>query len=112
MNLIKNNIVITQDLNLATKAYGPNMSTIKVKTTKNKPTQVANYMIKILDKLLEVQQDVVLSIDRVVVNSLNDFTSIFHEIYYRTAQYVQQPVAEIYRKLMDEKKIDNRYRIR
>ena len=112
MNLIKNNIVTTQDVNLASKAYGPNMSTIKVKTTGNKPTQVANNMIKILDKLLEVQQDVVLSIDRVVVNSLNVCTSIIHEIYYRTAQYVQQPVAEIYRKLMDEKKFDNRYRIR
>ena len=55
MNLIKNNIVTTQDVNLASKAYGPNMSTIKVKTTGNKPTQVANNMIKILDKLLEVQ---------------------------------------------------------
>jgi hypothetical protein len=43
MNLIKNCVVITEDVNLvAMKAYGPDISGIKGKTTRRKPTTVVD----------------------------------------------------------------------
>jgi hypothetical protein len=42
MNLIKNCTVTTEDVNLATKAYGPDISGKKGKTTRRKPTTVVD----------------------------------------------------------------------
>jgi hypothetical protein len=56
MNLIKNNVVITEDVNLAMKAYGPDISSIKGKTTRQKPTAVENNTVEIPEELLEIQQ--------------------------------------------------------
>ena len=70
INLIKNNQVTTEDVNLATKAYRPNIGTIKGKTRRTRPTLVVSNIIKLPDKLLEVQKDVTLSMDGMTVTSL------------------------------------------
>jgi hypothetical protein len=67
MNLIKNNVVTTDDINLATKAYGPDVGGIKGKTTRNKPTPVTSNIVEIPDELLEVQQDFTVSMDGLTV---------------------------------------------
>jgi hypothetical protein len=46
MNLIKNNVVTTEDVNLAMKAYGPDISGIKGKTMRQKPTTVVNNTVE------------------------------------------------------------------
>eukprot|EP00957_Ditylum_brightwellii_P019398 1463098-Ditylum_brightwellii.AAC.1 len=89
MNLIKDNQVTTKNVNLAIKAYDPDMGTIKGKTTRTKPIPVTSNLIKLPDELVRMSEDVILSIDGMKVNSLNFLTSISHEIYYRTAQYVK-----------------------
>ena len=63
MNLIKNNVVTTADVNLATKAYGPDVGEIKGKTARSKPTPVTSNIVEIPDELLEVQKDVTVSMD-------------------------------------------------
>jgi hypothetical protein len=102
MNLIRNNQVTTEDVKLAEQAYGSDIGTIKAKTTRSKPTPVTSNLVDIPDELLEVQKDVILSIDGMTVNSLKFLTTISHELYYRTAQYVPENVASEYEKCMDE----------
>jgi hypothetical protein len=102
MNLIKNNIVTADDVNLATKAYGLDVGKIKGKTTRGKPTPVTSNIVEIPDELLEVQQDLTLSMDGLTVNSLKVLSTISHDLYYMTAQYVAKPVASIYKECMNE----------
>ena len=52
MNLIKNNMVITEDLNLCKKAYDLDVSGIKVKITRSRPTAVVNNILKRSDELM------------------------------------------------------------
>jgi hypothetical protein len=40
--------------------------------------------------------------DGMTVNSMKFLTAISHDLYYRTAQYVTNPVASIYKECMDE----------
>jgi hypothetical protein len=54
MNLIRNNVVTTEDLNLATKAYGEDIDAIKGKTTRKRPAPVASNLVEIPEELLEV----------------------------------------------------------
>ena len=67
MNLIKNNEVSTADVNLAEKAFGPDIGAIKGKTTRRKPMPVVDNQIEIPDELVEVQKDVILLIDGIKV---------------------------------------------
>jgi hypothetical protein len=70
MTLIRNNKVTTKDVNLAIKAFGPDVGNIEGKTTRRRPTPVSNNIIEIPDELLDVQRNLVLSMDGMVVNSL------------------------------------------
>jgi hypothetical protein len=87
MNLIKNNVVTTDDVHLATEALGPDIGGIKGKTTRSRPTPVQNNMIEIPDELLDVQQDLIVSMDGLTVNSIKFLSTISHDLYYCTAQY-------------------------
>jgi hypothetical protein len=102
MNLIRNNAVTTKDVNLAVKAFGPDVGDIKGKTTRSRPTPVSNNIIEIPDELLEAQKDMILSLDGMAVSSLKFLTTISHKIFYRTAQYVQTNTAKVYKKSLDE----------
>ncbi len=63
---------------------------------------VTSNIVEIPDELLEVQQDLTLSMDGLTVNSLKFLSTISHDLYYRTAQYVAKPVASVYESCMDE----------
>jgi hypothetical protein len=102
MNLIRNNTVTTDDVNLATKAYGPDVGEIKGKTTRSRPTPVTSNIVEIPDELLDVQQDLTVSMDGLEVNSLKFLSTISHDLYYRTAQYVSEAVASVYEVCVDE----------
>ena len=97
MNLIRNNEVTTEDVKLAIKAFGPDVAGIKGKTTRRKPIPVIDNKIEIPEELLEVQRDVVLSIDGMTVNTLKFLTTISHDIQYRTAQYLLNTTAEVFK---------------
>ena len=50
----------------------------------------------------KTQQDLTFSMDRLEVNSLKFLSTISHELYYRTAQYVTKTVAYVYKSCMDK----------
>ena len=102
MNLIRNNVVTTADVNLATKTFGPDIGAIKGKTTRTRPVPVVSNIIEIPDELLELQKDLTMSLDGMTVNSLKFLTTISHDLMYRTAQYVQRNNATNYESCLDE----------
>jgi demethoxyubiquinone hydroxylase (CLK1/Coq7/Cat5 family) len=54
-------------------------------------------------ELLEIQQDLIVSMDGLEVNSLKFLSTISHELYYRTTQYITRtPVKSVYKVCMDE----------
>ena len=81
MNLIKNNKVTTDNVNLATKAYGPNVGEMKGNNTRSRPTPVVRNRVEITDEFLEVKQDLAVSMDKLTVNSLKFLSTISHELY-------------------------------
>ena len=102
MNLIRNNKVTTEDVNLALKTLGPDVATIKGKTTRRKPQPVVDNIIEIPDELLNIHREIELSVDGMKVNGLQFFTTVAHDIYYRTAQYIKSTHAHQFRECLEE----------
>ena len=75
MNVIKNNMVTTKDINLAERAFGPDIATIKSVTTHQKPDPVVDQQIEIPEELLSLHEAVTLSIDGLTVNGLKSSTT-------------------------------------
>eukprot|EP00957_Ditylum_brightwellii_P088834 6764916-Ditylum_brightwellii.AAC.1 len=63
---------------------------------------VMNNKIEIPKELITVQQNVTISMDRLSVNGLKFLTTVMHDIFYRTVQYVTSPITSIYTKCVDE----------
>ena len=102
MNLIKNNKVTMADVNLAEKAHGPDIGSLKGKSTLTRPVPVVDNLIEIPDELLEVQRNVTLSMDGMMVNSLKFLTTILHDVFYRTAQFMRSTVASEYEDCLND----------
>ena len=58
---------------------------------------VVRSIVEITKELLELKQDLKVLMDGLTVNSLNFLSTISHELYYRTAEYVTKPVAFVYK---------------
>jgi len=96
MNMITNNPITTKDVDLAERIFGTDRGTIKGKTTRRKPIPVVEDMIDIPSELVQVQEDVILTLDGMTVNSLKILTTISKHLYYRTAHYMPSTTAESY----------------
>ena len=88
MNLIKDNEITNEDIDLAETIYGKSIGEIKGKTTRINSQYKRNDTIDIPEELIYKNRDVELSLDTMYVNGLMFLTSISHNIYYRTAQYL------------------------
>ena len=102
MNLIKDMEITTKDVNLAEKAFGPDVGSMKGKSTRKTPIPAMSNVIEIPTELLRLNEDITLSIDGLNVNTLKFLTSISHDVYYRTGQYLIDATAKEYEKLMEE----------
>ena len=92
MNLIRNNPVTTKDINLAEKVYGPDVGTRKGKNTRRRPNPVVSTMIELPDELLDIHKEVTVSLDGLEINNVKFMTTIAHDLYYCTAQYISDTV--------------------
>ena len=88
MNLTKSNVVTPDNVNLSTIYYATDVGSIQGKTTRSRPRTVMD----IRYEFLELQQDLTVSMDGLTVNSHRLLFTIFHELYYRAAQYVAKSV--------------------
>lgn len=96
MNAISNNPVTSEDIKCAEKIFGPDIGGLKGKTTRRTPAPVVNDQLEIPKELITAQKEVTLSMDGMKVNGLYFLTTISHNLYYRTAQWVPHQTSEVY----------------
>ena len=96
MNMIKDNPVTLEDVHLAEQIFGPDVGTLKGKTTRRKPLPVVTDYVEIPPELIKAQEDVTLAIDGMTVNSLKFLTTIARHLYYRTTHYLPENTATVY----------------
>ena len=80
-NIIQNLPVTVEDIDIAEKIFGPNVSTLKVRTTRKSPKVVVDDFIEIPRKLIENNQELIMCMDFVFINKNALFTTI--KIYTR-----------------------------
>lgn len=97
MNAITNNPVTTKDIEIAGKIVGPDVSTLKRKTTRQKPAPVVHNYIEIPQELLDTQRDVILCADGMKVNGLPFLTTVSRNLMYRTAQWISSQTLDVYK---------------
>jgi hypothetical protein len=76
MNVIKNCPVTVKDVNIANKIFGPDMSSLKGKSTRQKPKPVRKDFIEIPKELIEKHHNIELCMDTMYVNECGMLTAI------------------------------------
>ena len=103
MNLIKNYPVTEEDIDIATKIYGPEIGVLKGKTVRKKYPQVKKDYIELPKELsAENIRYVTLMIDTMSVNGCLFLSTISLDIYYRSAHYVNNKTSQEYEKALEE----------
>ncbi len=102
MNAIKDCPVTVEDANLAEKIFGPDVATLKGKTTRPTPKQAKDDCIEIPPEILEKHREVTLCIDNMFVNDLPSLTAIDTTVRYRSCVTLDsRSKDELYRALDD-----------
>jgi hypothetical protein len=76
MNAIRNCPVTTEDVNIAEKIFGADMSSLKGKSTRRKSTPVREDTFKIPEELIAHNRKIELCIDIMYVNECGFMTTI------------------------------------
>ena len=76
INLVKNYEVTTKDVNLTEKTFSLDVRSLHGKITRTRSKLVVNNSIEIPAELLEVHYNIILSIDRLTINSTDFLISI------------------------------------
>eukprot|EP00978_Attheya_sp_CCMP212_P046879 scaffold417388_cov32-Attheya_sp.AAC.1 len=63
MNIVKDNPITIEDIKLAEKIFGPDVATLKSKTTRRKPLAVIEDAITIPRELVQAQQHVTMAME-------------------------------------------------
>jgi len=88
MNAIANLPIKTADIDLAETIFGPDLGTLKGKTTRSKPPPVVKDNIEVPKEIVNSRDSWELCIDLMKVNDTHYMTSITKALYYRTARPV------------------------
>ncbi len=84
MNVIKNCPVTTEDVNIAEKIFGKDISSLKGKSTRRKPKPVRADLIEIPKELIEKHHEVELCMDTMYVNECGMLTAIDKSLKFRS----------------------------
>ena len=102
MNAIKNCPVTAEDVTISEKIFGTDMSTLKGKSTRKKPTPVREDIIEIPKELITQHRDVELCIDIMYVNECGMMTTIDRTIKFRAVLPMGNKTHEEYYGALDK----------
>jgi hypothetical protein len=102
MNIIKNCPVTVEDVNIADKMCGPDMSSLKGKSVRQKPKPVRKDLIEIPKELIEQHKDIELCMDTMYVNECGMLTAIDKTLKYRSLVPMDTKKHEEYYRAIDE----------
>ena len=88
-NLIKDIPITVQDVNLVMEIFGPDMGSLRGKTTRKKPIQAINNMIELPYDLTNKKFKLVMYIDIMTINMYKFITTITSKLHYRTIHYLK-----------------------
>ena len=84
LNIIQNCPVTVEDMTIANKIYGPDISSLKGKSTRQKPRPVKKDTIEILKELIAKNHDIDLCIDTMFMNKFCMLTAIDRTVKFRS----------------------------
>ena len=102
MNVIKNCPVMTEDVNIAERIFGKDVSSLKGKSTRRKPKPVRADLIEIPKELIEKHKDIELCMDTMYVNECGMLTAIDRTIKYRSLVPMDTKQHDKYYRALDE----------
>ncbi len=84
MNIIKNCPVTVEDTNIATEIFGRDVSSLKGKSTRQKPKSVRSDIIAIPQELITQHHDIELCMDTMYINKCGMLTAINQTIKFQS----------------------------
>ncbi len=93
-NIIKNCPVSAVDVDLAEKIFGPDIGTLKGKTTRKPPPRVKDDVVEVPRELKEKHKDLTYCMDILYVNGMPMLTGIDRSIRYRSLVPLENRTAD------------------
>jgi hypothetical protein len=84
MNVIQNFPVTVEDVNISESIFGPDMSSLKGKSTRRKPKPVRSDLIEIPKEIITMHHDIDLYMDAMDVNECGMLTAIDRTIKFQS----------------------------
>ena len=101
MNTIQDNPITESDIKLMECLYGPDIPTIKGKTTRQCPHKLVSDVVLIPHELCDTQHNVCLYIDIMYIKGMPFLTTISKNIKYCTAMWVENHTASTITSLVE-----------
>jgi hypothetical protein len=102
MNVIQNCPVTVEDVKISEKIFGPDMSSLKGKSTRRKPKPVRSDLIEIPKEIITKHHDIDLCMDAIYVNECGMLSAIDRMIKFRSLVPMNTKQHDKYYRALDQ----------